>query len=74
MDGDGDLDIVVGNDGQQNVVYLNDGAGNFPDRALLRHGDRTSTESVAVGDMDGDGDLDIVAGNDARQQQRMGCT
>ena len=31
MDGDGDLDIVAGNYGQQqDAVYLNDGAGNFP--------------------------------------------
>ena len=29
LDGDGDLDVAVGNDGEQNVVYLNDGSGNF---------------------------------------------
>src|SRR5438093_8714953 len=31
MDNDGDLDLVVGNRGEQSVVYLNDGAGNFLD-------------------------------------------
>ncbi|MEZ4868226.1 MAG: FG-GAP-like repeat-containing protein [Caldilineaceae bacterium] len=31
MDGDGDLDLIVGNDGPggQVAIYLNDGAGNF---------------------------------------------
>ena len=62
MDGDGDLDIVVGNNGQRSVVYLNDGAGNFPTGRNFGTGS-DKTESVAVGDMDGDGDLDIVAGN-----------
>ena len=28
VDGDGDLDIITGGEGQD-VVYLNDGAGNF---------------------------------------------
>ena len=62
MDGDGDLDIVAGNYGEQNVVYLNDGAGNFPTGRNFGTGS-DDTYSVAVGDMDGDGDLDIVAGN-----------
>ena len=64
MDGDGDLDIVAGNNwGHQNVVYLNDGAGNF----IVGRNFGTGTDwtvSVAVGDMDGDGDLDIVVGNE----------
>jgi len=29
IDGDGDLDVVAGNDYQQSLVYLNDGLGNF---------------------------------------------
>lgn len=29
LDGDGDVDVVVGNDRAENWVYLNDGAGHF---------------------------------------------
>ena len=73
MDGDGDLDIVAGNGGsfaekskiipsaEQNVVYLNDGMGNFPTGRNFGSPDHTG--SVVVGDMDGDRDLDIVVGN-----------
>ena len=43
MDGDGDLDIVAGNDGEQNVVYLNDGAGTFRNLAPSAPGHDTPT-------------------------------
>ena len=67
MDGDGDLDLVTGNDEQVNRLYVNDGSR----RPFLRGetGTTIGTDaddplSVAVGDVDGDGDLDVVAGND----------
>ena len=44
MDGDGHLDIVVGNEGGQNVVYLNDGAGNFPVRGATSARDGPNQE------------------------------
>ena len=74
MIGDGLLDLVVGNDGAQSLVYLNDGAGNYYDgtlsdcasapRTVVRcfGSPKDHTISVAVADMNLDGKLDIVAG------------
>ena len=73
MNGDGSLDLVVGNDGAQSVVYLNDGTGNYydgsvgtcaalPDSVRCFGGGEDHTTSVAVADMNLDGKLDVVAG------------
>lgn len=62
VDGDGDLDIITGNFDQQNVIYLNDGSGNFGSSRNFGPA-VSSTVTVGLGDVDGDGDLDIVAGN-----------
>jgi hypothetical protein len=61
LNGDGALDIVVGNEFQQSMVYLNDGTDRFP--SGVSFGGPDNTLSVAVGDLNGDGALDIVAGN-----------
>ncbi len=75
VDGDGDLDSFMagccgastGNQNQRwvlhsyNMVWLNDGAGNFQDS-----GQRLGilgSHAAAVGDIDGDGDLDAFVGN-----------
>ena len=67
MDGDGDLDLAVGNDGQPNQVYRNQGGVLQTPRPGQPPQPRTPN-SVAWGDMDGDGDLDLAVGNDGQNQ------
>ncbi|HXH28690.1 MAG TPA: FG-GAP-like repeat-containing protein, partial [Candidatus Polarisedimenticolia bacterium] len=68
VDGDGDLDLVAGNQGQTNRLYLNNGTAD-PWGAVAGSditADAHFTSAVALADMDGDGDLDLVAGNDGQ--------
>ncbi|HEX9370307.1 MAG TPA: FG-GAP-like repeat-containing protein, partial [Roseiflexaceae bacterium] len=61
-DGDGDLDLAVGNDGQPTRLYRND-AGVLTASAVWSSSESDRTRSVAWGDYDGDGDLDLALGN-----------
>jgi hypothetical protein len=61
VDGDGDLDLAVGNAGP-NKVYLNAG-GVLTTTSPWESKDSDETQSIAWGDVDGDGDLDLAAGN-----------
>ena len=79
MDGDGDLDVVMGNmfyeideefretlGGAGNRLYLNDGDGEPFDTAgegLPVGTDEALTGCIALGDIDGNGTLDVVAGD-----------
>jgi hypothetical protein len=62
FDGNGTLDIVVVNaDGRNDVVFSNDGTGNFTLMATL---EATFGQDVAVGDFNGDGAIDIAIATD----------
>lgn len=63
VDGDGHLDLFVGNYGP-NVFYRNNGDGTFSDQTAetgLAHGGYAA--AAAFGDVDNDGDLDLFVGN-----------
>jgi hypothetical protein len=71
LDGDGDLDLVVGNkidpvqaDGARLFVYMNDGSATSPS---FRFADslylgESYNNAPAFGDLDGDGDFDLLLG------------
>jgi hypothetical protein len=65
-DGDGWMDLLVGNSGEQNRVYYGAGDGTFknPPGAILS--DLADTKALLSGDFDNDGHLDVVAGNQSR--------
>ena len=72
VDGDGDLDAILGNLAAQNRLYVNDGSGVFSDVTALQFPTDTAfTTSVALGDVDSDGDLDLVVGNSVAEQDRL---
>lgn len=60
VDGDGDLDALVGNEGADEL-WLNDGNGRFTLSA--QRWSQRITLTAALVDMDGDGDLDAVTGH-----------
>jgi hypothetical protein len=68
-EGDGDLDVAVGNYfGENNYLYRNDGANTF---SQLNAFGQKSTFALVWGDYDNDGDLDVAVGNGQGQQNRL---
>jgi hypothetical protein len=67
-DEDGELELAVGNDGQPNYVYENEGEilGLAP---VWSSGDTENTTSIAWGDWNQDGYLDLAIGNDGQVNQ-----
>ena len=64
IDGDGDGDMVVGNE-DGNKLYINNGSGYFTDSTASRLPEYGSEETrkVTLYDIDGDNDLDIYFSN-----------
>ena len=58
VDGDGDLDILVGSRLNNLTLFVNDGAEGFAYGGVL--GFFSGTEEIELIDLDGDGDLDVI--------------
>jgi len=67
FDGDGDLDVAYGVRGDSNLIFQNDGDGQFVE--VWASTDTMLTTSVAWGDYDNDGDPDLAVGNDSEANQ-----
>ncbi len=65
VDGDGDLDLLVGSIAGGVTVYVNDGTGRFSGAADTGLGSTVGkgTMTLALADVDGDGDLDLYVTN-----------
>ena len=62
LNGDGNLDLAVANEGSANVsVLLGNGDGSF--QSTVNYGAGDEPVSVAIGDLNGDGDLDLAVAN-----------
>ncbi|MCE7983065.1 MAG: VCBS repeat-containing protein [Caldilinea sp. CFX5] len=67
LNGDGLVDIITGNYGQPNQIFVNQGGGRLSDG--ISFGGNENTLSVALGDFDSNGALDVVVGNTGQQGQ-----
>ena len=65
MDGDGDLDVVVGNDMAPNLIFLNNGRAEFENG--IPFGIVSSVRSLTLSDLDSDGDVDVLVTCRGRQ-------
>ncbi len=69
LDADGDVDVYVANDSNQNFLYRNDGSGHFADvgawsgAGFSDHGSAQAGMGVDAGDVDGDGLQEIFVTN-----------
>jgi hypothetical protein len=72
VDGDLDLDLLLGNDTQSNALFLNDGSGRFVDTTAAGLSFQVDqATSVALGDVNGDGAPDLMFGSWSRGHSRL---
>jgi len=64
VDGDGDLDLVIGRDEPLVTLLLNDGTGQFAEGATLDVVD--PPDRLAACDLDGNGAMELLVGNGSR--------
>ena len=69
LDGDGDLDAVVGNDSAPSHVLMNDGTGHFVKGPQV--GKISNTRSVTLADLDGENGIDVILTN--RREANLIC-
>ena len=67
LDGDGALDLLIGNHGN-NRALINSGNAEFTDRSETLWQNDSPTQDLELVDVDGDGDLDVVVANEAQNQ------
>lgn len=72
LDGDGDIDVYVGNDSNPNFLYRNDGQGKFTEiggwsgAGVAADGRPQASMGVDAADLDGDGLPEIITTNFAQ--------
>ena len=62
LNGDGYVDIAVGNDKAPNNIFINDGLGNFKLNGSFGR-ENSNTRNIKLDDIDNDGDIDILITN-----------
>jgi hypothetical protein len=68
LDGDGDLDIAVGNDMAPNALFFNDGRGNYS-RGPAFGVFYAPTRNLTLADLNADGAVDILITNRSRANE-----
>ena len=77
FNGDGRVDIFVANDGEANNLWINQGAGQFEDQALMMgvaynsFGKPEASMGVALGDLNADGRLDLYVTHLVRETNTL---
>lgn len=63
VDGDNDLDLLVGSISKGVSIYINDGSGHFTEQSDENLEPGKGNMTLALADVDGDGDLDLYVAN-----------